>query len=286
MPPKRKSSYASRGMRAIKRARTSGGFTRKSPIKRSGIRRPAKGFATAVKRVILKTAETKFLTQRFKDIASGSSPPATAGMFHDDIKEFRLLDQTLAAGSSNDTNFGTTLFPSPGDGNANSDGNEIFATGIMLRGTMEIPYDRSNSTTVRMYLVNWNSTQGVPDSNSFYHNVSNNKMLDPIDSDRYPGVKFMGTLRPNNRGMAQFGQPDYVAANPVNQQNTRVLFKRWIPMKKKLFQRFSGSVIDKIDNLKEHMSLIFVPYDKLSTLTTDRVVIGFECTATLYFKDP
>lgn len=199
-------------------------------------------------------------------------------MFHNQIKEFRLLDQTIAPGAANDVNFGTTLFPSPGDGNANSSGNEINATGIMLRGILEIPGDRIASTTVRMYMVSWNSTQGVPDSNSFYHNVSGNKMLDPIDSDRYPGVKFMGELRPISR-------PTVYGVDIVTNR-TRIMFKRWIPLKKKLHQRFQDGILSHIDNLKEHMSIIFVPYDKMSAIETDRIITHFECAATLYFKDP
>lgn len=233
-----------------------------------------------MKSIVLRTVETKYLTRRFVDFST-TLGPATAGMFHNQIKEFRLLDQNVASGSANDVNFGTTLFPGLGDGNAQSNGNEINATGIMLRGILELPHDRATSTDVRMYLVSWNSSQGVPDSNSFYHNISNNKMLDPIDSDRYPGVKFMGTLRPSNR-------PNHVALAVSQEPGSRakILFKRWLPMKKVIRQRFDGNTISRIDNLKEHMSLIFVPYDKFSTLETDRVVTAFECTATLYYKDP
>lgn len=236
-----------------------------------------------MKSIVLRTVETKYLTRRFVDFST-TLGPATAGMFHNQIKEYRLLDQTVASGSANDENFGTTLFPGLGDGNAQSSGNEINATGIMLRGTMEIPQDRTVNTQVRMYLVSWNSSQGVPDSNSFYHNISNNKMLDPIDSDRYPGVKFMGTLKPHlQRGIAQLTAFD--SAN-ISRQNGTIMFKRWIPMKKVIRQRFDGNTINRIDNLKEHMSLLFVPYDRFNALTTDRVITAFECTATLYYKDP
>lgn len=154
---------------------------------------------------------------------------------------------------------------------------EMRLTRLMLRGTMQIPFDRTYGTSVRMYLVPWNSSQGVPDSNSFYHNISGNKFLDPIDSDGYPRLKFMGTLNPLTRGGNQGALP---------QQSVTIMFKKWIPMKKVIRQRFDGTTINRIDNLKEHMSLIFVPYEKMSSLETDRIVTHFECTATLYYKDP
>lgn len=233
-------------------------------------RRPRGGFAKAVKKVILKTADTKFRSQQIRDVSDGL---LGGGLFHNTIQNYHLWDQTNNIPTQQ--NLGTSLFPPQGTEDFEMLGNEIYMTGIMLRGTMQIPYDRVKGTTVKMWLVQYNSVQEAPTNLTFFHNITNNTHLDPLDSDRYR-AKYMGVLHPIWRGIA--------GDDSVSSRDATLMFKRWIPMKKKVLMR--NNPLQRMDNLKERCAIVFAAYDKFSASTNDRIVTAFQIAATMYFKDP
>lgn len=165
-----------------------------------------------------------------------------------------------------------TIWPAVGDGDANRTGDMIQATGMKIRGVFEIPNDRFNMR-MKIWYVQWNTGDGTPSTQSeFFHNISGNIMLDPIQNKRFRSIKYLGEIkcRPTD------------IQNATAQTKT-IFFQRWIPMKKKVYFKADGSVIPT--NMKEYGSLVFAPYDTISSSQTDIIVSDSELTYTLYYKD-
>lgn len=233
--------------------------------------RSRRGFTTRVKKIILKTSDTKFKSQQIKDVSDGL---LGGGLFHNTIQNYFLWDQTVTLPTQQ--NLATSLFPVLGTTDFEMSGNEIYMTGIMLRGTMQIPHDRTKGTTIKMWLVQYNSASEDPSNLNFFHNITNNTHLDPLDHERYQ-PKYLGEIRPIYRGL--------VAHNlgPTSVEDATVMFKRWLPMKKKVHIR---QLPLRMDNLKERCAIVLTAYDKFSSSTNDRIVTAFQMAATMYFKDP
>lgn len=212
-----------------------------------------KGFAKAVRGVILKTSETMYK----------SKSQTTATCLHNNL--YHIMDM--------DAN--STLWPAQGDGDGNRKGDEIYATGIMIRGAANLPYDRKG-TRLRFFLVeyDWNQTGSPETYSNFFHNTTGNGMLDTIQSKRFK-VHASWTQR-------WYGNNE---ANATAVEAT-ILFKKWIPLKRKInFQSDTSTVVTR--GLKESFRLMVLPYDTINTSSVlDTVVNGIECCATLYYKDP
>lgn len=237
-----------------------------------GRRRSRSRFASRVKKVILRTADTKFKSQQIKDVSDGL---LGGGLFHNTIQNYFLWDQTINLPTQQ--NLGTSLFPQLGTTDFEMLGNEIFMTGIMLRGTMSIPSDRTAGVTVKMWLVQYNSAQEDPSNLNFFHNITNNTHLDPLDGERYQS-KYLGELKPIWRGITTLA----TQSNDPSRE-AQINFKRWLPMKRKVHIR---QLPTRMDNLKERCAIVLTAYDKFSASTNDRVVTAFQMAATMYFKDP
>ena len=88
-----------------------------------------------------------------------------------------------------------TIWPAVGDGDANRTGDMIQATGMKIRGVFEIPNDRFNMR-MKIWYVQWNTGDGTPSTQSeFFHNISGNIMLDPIQNKRFRSIKYLGEIK-------------------------------------------------------------------------------------------
>jgi len=222
----------------------------------AGGRRKSRGkkgsFAKAVKKVILSTAE-----KCWKSVSTDGFV-----MKHDLATQNYFWD--LSGGY-------TTLFPAQGNSDSDRKGDEIYAQGIMLRAVLQVPFDRRN-VRIKAWFVQFDNSQGDPgDKTQFFHSISNNTMIDPLQSDRFPGTRYLGmfSCRPSDS---------------VDVTDKTILIKKWLPWKKKLHFKTDASTVPT--NIKNRGAVIWCAYDTVTSSILDTVVTATEVCYTLYYRDP
>jgi len=220
-----------------------------------------KTFAAAVKAVTLRTSETKYVV---KSVSGTGGPlnPAPFVVFHNSIVRVPIWDNI-----TNDP-----IWPIKGDNDNQRDGDEIYVAGFMLRGILQIPADRRN-TRVKVFFLPYNSKQGDPTNFAqlFTQTVDSN-MLDPIQTDSWPGIKLIGTYAVRS-------------SDKLAEGDATIMVKKWLPMKRKIkFAQASG--VANPTNIKEMGTLLVCPYDSIQTSETDIIVTNMQWGITMYFKDP
>lgn len=225
----------------------------------AGGRRTKRGrskFQRSVRRALLNTTETCY---KSVTVAQGTG----ASINHDTLKKWELWNDV---GSP-------SFMPAQGLGDGNRIGDEIYVTGIRIRGQFEMPQDRRNAK-IKLWFVQWDNQQGDPAIQAnFQHNTSGNTFIDPIQTKRYPGIKYLG--------MHQLRATDQTTGT----QDKTLFFNKWIPIYRKVSFKEDGSLAC-VAGLKTYGSLVATAYDTYSTFQTDTVVSRGEITATVYYKDP
>lgn len=228
----------------------------------AGGRRTRRGrtrFARKVRRVLLKTTESCYKSIEIP----GADGGGLSGCNHNTLKNY-----VIWGGSANFY----SLFPSQGLSDGERIGDEIYVTGIMLRATFQIPADRRN-TRFKLWLVPHSDKQGDPANYpSFFHNITGNGFLDPIQTDRWKGIKYLGMYKCSS-----------VDQEPA--EDKTVMVKKWIPIYRKVTFQSDGSQVIA-SGLDENCYLSVLPYDTVTTLVTDTVITRVEASATLYYKCP
>ena len=229
--------------------------------------RGRRGFAKAVKNVILKTAEKKYKT--CEPQANSAYDLAFGGfaLNHNSLVEIKLIDNTAP-------NLGIHCTMSQGNSDGQRNGDEIYAKGIMFRAAITLPADRKNAT-FKICLVEYNSVQGDPTVfTDLFHNVTGKNVLDPIQQDRWK-VRVLGTYR---------YLPRDTNSELVQGQRGEILVKKWIPFKRTLtFKEDTSLVYTK--GMKERLSLVIMSYDNNSAF--EATTIGYiRANATIYYGDP
>jgi hypothetical protein len=193
--------------------------------------------------------------------------PTRWSMRHNSIEHIHIYNQSAPDAVKHP-------LPTQGDGDGNRNGDEIYATGIRVAGSIQV-FAANKSATFRMFLVEnndsvYSSGSAISTYNETFHNVSGSTMLDTFQHDRIR-PKYLGTLQVSTRDVNDAGD------GTIN-------FKKWIPLKRKLTFRQDDSPA-LATGLKNKLTLMFLPYDKIAT--TNLAVIGV-CSvhATLYYKDP
>lgn len=229
-----------------------------TPFKRVNTRRlvakeKTKSLVKLIKGVTLKQAETCYRTYKLESFTC----------YHNSIIRPHLWYPNNPIGNN--------MWPTQGNTDGNRQGDEIIVQGIRLRMVLNVPYDRRN-TQFRMFFIMYNSTQGDPlNRTDFLHDITGNIMLDPIQTDRWPGVKYLGTYYCKGKDLQ-------------GTDHHTILINRWISMKRKVKFNSDGDVMPS--NLKENGAIVILPYSTTGALTTDQVATNCQMTATLYFKDP
>lgn len=228
------------------------------------------GFAKAVKNVILKTAETKYISRFLTDtnMSQAAGTPVRFLLRHNSIEFFNIYNNAAPDAVKHP-------LPVQGDGDGNRNGDEIWATGIRIAGSIQAaPADKA--CTYRLYLVEYNdqvysSGTSLDSYNSTFHNVSGSTVLDTFQHDRIR-PKYLRTITfPKN---LDSNDPETVGVN----------FRMWIPLKRKLTFRQDDSPA-LATGMKNKFALMILPYNRIST--TQSVPIGdIAVHATLYYKDP
>lgn len=240
------------------------GFSRKA----GGNYRRMSKFQRAVQKVVFGTTEKKYRSASI-NAAVGTdvsfNPPPWP---HNILQGIYLWNSTLGTASA-----GTRLFPTQGMTDGNRIGDEIYATGISVKLILNLPSDR-RTTSVKVWFVPYNAVQGDPRTKTnFFHGIVNNVMVDKVQTDRWPGLKYLGLFRNND--------PD----NTTTTAHGQIYIKLWIPLKRKITFITDGDTVTA-RGLKDLGCLLFAPYDKIGSLETDTVINNFQGEATLHYKDP
>lgn len=215
-------------------------------------------------------AKTKTLTKLIKAVQLKDSETCYRTY---KLQSFALYHNSIAAHSIwyPGNPIGNNLFPTQGNTDGNRKGDEIICQGIRLRMVLNVPYDRRN-TTFKMFFIQWNSVQGnVGLRTDLLHDITGNIMLDPIQKDRWPGVKYLGSYTSRAKDLQ-------------GTDHHTILVNRWLPLKRKVTFLTDGNV--EPANLREYGSVVIFSYSTTGALETDAVATNCQFTATLYYKDP
>lgn len=227
-------------------------------------------FQAKVKNTVLRMSDTKVKYQAYY-FGGGVTPTHT---FNHDSLNACLIGGTFTSDNSQPTSIGT------GNSDTARTGTEIYSLGFRVRGTFGLPFDRRN-TTIKIWMVEYNSNQGSPtDVSNWYRNVTGNNLLDPINTERFPGVKLLRTLRAKSRDLyVQRGE--FTDAGNIHSLHYDI----WIPWKRHL--RYNGIAVENPrSGCKETVALIMACYDTRSSLVTDNVIVDHDQMVAFYYKDP
>lgn len=206
--------------------------------------------ATMMKKVALKTTETKF-----KNISLQKWE-----LYHNKNKSSAVnISSSLCTQSDDD------------DGRI---GNEIYLTGIKFRLLLGQKSDRPN-VTFKIYVVEWDTNQAGTETNHshFYHNVTGNVLLDAIQSHRFKILKKI--VYKSNIGSMEVGEVAKEKTFPLS---------FWLPMNRKInFQTDTGTMASM--GMKENLKVVVAAYDAYGTVDTDNIAYIQGC-ASCYYKDP
>lgn len=208
-------------------------------------------FAQKVKKVILSTAEKCYRSYNYDGTTFNHDTLGTVGAWLPGVN---------------------TLWPPQGNGDGERRGDEIYTKGIMLRAVFQIPHDRRN-TKFKLWFVQFDENQcGTLNKANFFHSVSNNVMVDPVQQDRWRNVKYLGTFACS------------AADQTTGSQDKTVIIKKWIPLKRRV--TFQSDSSQQPIGVAERGYLAIAPYDSISSLTTDTLITNSEICYTLYYADP
>lgn len=229
-----------------------------------------KNLVKLIKAVNIKQSETKYKTLNYD----------WGAMTHGNIYHKDLWSDTIG------------LFPGQNSSDSGRIGDRIVCQGIKIRAIFDIPWDRKN-IRLKCFYVPYNTDQGSPATyNNFFHNITGESRLDPIQKKRYPGVKYLGsfTIEPERASYYTYGSGTSAPANDEISANTgTIAFTKWLPMKKNVY--FNADASTQPSNLKERGAILIVPYATLNTakdgiaLSGDTILLSGKMSATLYFKD-
>jgi len=211
MPPKRQSTKKSMYKKKPKYTR----YRKRSMA-------PNRSLVKAVKAINLGLSETKYKTKA----------DTMSNLYHDNLYDYQLWD---SSGTAN-------IFPSQGSSDAQRIGDRIMCQGIRIRMALQIPWDRRN-LNLKIWFLPFNNGQGSPTTyGEFFHNVSGNSQLDPVQTKRWPGLKFLGnySVRPKDRDGSESSTDSTIYVN------------KWISMKKAVYFKADGS--NTPTNLREYGS--------------------------------
>lgn len=226
--------------------------------------------AKVAKNVMMNLAENKV-----RDRSLPPTPGALASYYHNTLYFCQLHNSALT------TEHALPTAIAQGDENFQRNGREIYSTGFRVKGVLDIPFDRRN-TTVKIFMVENNSNQGSLTAQLFHTGggSTGNKLLDRINTERFPGVKLLRTLRVSARDL-------YVERGELTDGGSLATLKYdiWIPFKRKLTYKDAGGWCP-LTGAKETVQLIYLFYDAAETLETDAVCTRCEQLVTFYYKDP
>lgn len=228
---------------------------KKPSAKKMQVATQRKNLVSLIKDITLKQSETKYM----------SKAVAFTNRVHNNIYAIRLWGDTL--------NESENVMPSQGNTDGTRNGDSIVASGYKIRYNIQTIATGSQGH-YKFFFLPYNSDQGDPlDRVQLTHALTNYLSLDPIQTKRWKGIKYLGKRFHN-------------ATDSGPLQKT-IQGSFWIPIKKKV--NFKNDTSNIPTNLKENGLLIWYYTGNLDTdqpdSTTQYVSEANFCT-TLYYKDP
>jgi len=237
------------------------------PFKRTNIKKPIfksmnkknmvakkrrSNLVSLIKQVNLKQSETKYLTRSVT--------------FNN-----KAANYLFAVRLWGDPTIVENVMPEQGLTDANRIGDSVQLTGFKCRFSAQIS-GLYNQSDISLYYVPYNSDQGDPtDRTQLFHWISGFTSLDPIQTKRWPGIKFLGKHK--------------VKAADASVTGDRMLLGSfWIPINKKV--NFKSDVTVQPTNLKEN-GLILWTFNAYNNSPDGAVMVtDMRFNTTCYFKDP
>ncbi|KAJ1463805.1 hypothetical protein T484DRAFT_3650080 [Baffinella frigidus] len=243
--------------RQTKRARKNP-YTRKRPAYERRAASSSRRFNKQVLNVIKRTAEPKELHTKLTSINT---------MNHNSFNIQAMYDR----------NGSHATWPLQGDGTNQRNGNEIYAKGFMIRGSMCFAGDRRGST-LRFYLVNPKDNTVLLNYEKMFQPITNSVAIDPLNRTNYPSAKLIGTYT-----VPDVSAPTMSVDGNFELIDTNVLIKKWIPFNKKI--KFLDGT-NAPTNINAYMALIVTCYDHNSASETDECVKATDLMMSFYYSDP
>lgn len=189
-----------------------------------------------------------------------------AAAYHDQIV---YVNNWVPGGGANN------IWPLQGTSDSHRIGDRIVAVGIKYRMAFQIPFDRRN-VKCKIWFLPYNSAQGNPTTyNEFFHNISGSSMLDPIQTKRWGGLKFLGSHQLKAMDRDQSG---------TNTDATMYVSAYMSLNDKKV--NFTADSTTDASNMKEQGQILLSFYDTYNTSSvSDIVCTKVNINSTLYFKD-
>ena len=231
---------------------------RKRPSYKRKAGKSSRVFNKKVLAVMKKTAEPKYVHNLVSEITS---------MYHNSFNTFPIY--RLSGNES--------IWPPQGDGIGQRNGDEIYAKGFMIRGSLCFAGDR-RGTTVRMYMVNPKTADLALNYDNMFENITNNVAVDPLDKRKFASTKLLGTYRVPDRSA-----PTTSVDGTFELIDTNVIIKKLIPFNPKI-TFFPGTRAPT--NLNKEIQIVFTVYDHNSALESDMCVKTSDLMVTFYYADP
>ncbi|KAJ1475981.1 hypothetical protein T484DRAFT_1826358, partial [Baffinella frigidus] len=243
--------------RQTKRARKNP-YTKKRPAYKRRVASSSRRFNKQVLDVIKRTAEPKEIHTVLDQLST---------LYHNSFNPQTLYKR----GNNNNT------WPLQGDGINQRNGNEIYAKGFMIRGSMCFAGDRRGST-LRFYLVNPKDDTVELNYGKMFQKITNNVAIDPLNKSNFPTAKLIGTYK-----VPDVSAPTMSVDGNFELIDTNVIIKKWIPFNKKI--KFLDGTNDPT-NINSYMALVVTCYDHNSALVTDECVKATDLMMSFYYSDP
>lgn len=209
-----------------------------------------------IKSVNLKQSETKYISRSSE----------FTNRVHNNIYAVRLWGD-----SANEAN---NCMPLQGNTDGARNGDSIVASGFKIRYNI-VTAGSGKQGHYKFFFLPYNSDQGDPtDRLQLTHALTNYLSLDPIQTKRWKGIKYLGKryMRSTDSSVADQG----IIAGSF-----------WIPLKKKI--HFKSDISNITTNLKENGLLIWYYTGNLAVNApgdASAYVSEANFCTTLYFKDP
>lgn len=217
------------------------------------VKKPVKSLTALIKKITLKTSETKFGSQNAENQQLYHNG-GTAGTYN----QIQNMLQTAQSGTQN-----------------GREGDRINAKGISIHLWLSNKLDRPNVMyRIVVYTCPFDQYT-VASPSGFFQGLHANKMIDYINTDKYKLI-YTKTIQP-------FSGDYSLESGATNKEHSRQI-KIYIPLKNRtITYGTDGGVIP--NNQNSILCMGIIAYDSFGSLTTDNIA-SFSYVTKFYFKDP
>jgi len=233
--------------------------------RRTGRYSRKKSFVARVKKVIMKTSETKYYDDALDNVPLNHNCGFFSGLvpYVGSVPWFFNIWRNISPGPLRDQRIGDKISP----------------VGISLKLWISNKFDRPNvlhRIIIAVLPKQYNGVVTTTDFNPFQNMATGNRLLLPADKDK--GVKFLYDRihRPANGNFF-----DNEGATGRSAREHTKMVKLWIKRKRSrdiIYDTTSNDIVNK------PLAVYAIPYEQFSTLQTDNIA-SITCLMRMYYKD-